>query len=99
MWYDYWTGPNGYNSKQLFKLYDELELVYDPEKWSSTYHNECPEWVLKRIYSYVQPRLVVQTSLPDFLRQTTEEEAVTQMRAWLQVANHIKSKHTMGPRY
>ena len=98
-WYGYWTGPNGYNSKDIFKFYDQLELIYDPERWSSTYHRECPESVLKMVYSRVQPRLIVQTSLPIFLRRTTEKEAIEQMRSWLKLAYHIKSTHTMGARY
>ena len=99
IWYDYWTSPNGYNSKSIFKLYDKLELIYDPERWSPTYHRECPEEVLKMLYAHVQPRLVVQTWLPYFLRNTTEDEAVQQMRNWLKIAHNIKSQHTMGPRY
>ena len=98
-WYEYWTGPNGYNSKNIFTLYDKLELIYDPERWSPTYHRECPESVLKMLYARVQPRLIVQTSLPLFLRRTTEKEAIRQMRVWLQIAHYIKSKHTMGSRY
>ena len=97
-WYDWWTGPHGYNAQEIFVMYEKLELIYDPERWSPNYHTQVDKSVLKYIYRRVQPRLVLQEHLPQAVRMTTEREGCQQLRIWLQIANHVKEQHTLGLR-
>ena len=98
LWYDWWTGPHGYNSQDIFKMYDVLELIYDPERWSPNYHTQVDISVLKYIYCRVQPRLVLQKDLSRVVRMTTETVACKQLRTWLRIANRVKEQHTLGLR-
>ena len=96
---NFFTGPDGYNSKEIFKVYDRLELIYDSEKWNVNYHLTVPDSIFEMIYSRVQPRLVVQEHLSESLRTMTQDRATHQLKLWLQLANSVKEKHTLGLRY
>ena len=88
-----------FKEMKLLKHFRKLGKIYDYENWTSTFHEDIDESLLKWLYLQVLPFLALNKDLPLKTRYVKEKDFVLSMRLWLKLAYAQKKRQNFGKRY
>ena len=84
---------------KLLEHFRKLGKIFDYENWTSSFHDDIDQSLLKWLYLQVLPFLALNKKLPLKTRYITESSFVTAMRIWLKFAYSKKKRQKFGKRY
>lgn len=88
-----------FRNLDILDHFRKLGKIYDSDNWSSTYHKEVDESILKWLYLQVIPFLALNKDLDVRARYVKEKDFIWLMRKWLQFAYKHKKQQVFGKRY
>ena len=90
---------NFYENSPILQIYRKLSQIYDPCRWSLTYHFEVHMNVVDWLYYSVIVQLALNKELPLHVRYMRKEEFRRQIKKWLKIAYEHKQRRELGKMY
>ena len=84
---------------KILEHFRKLGKIYNCENWTSTFHEDIDESLLKWLYVQVLPFLALNKNLSLKTRYIKEKDFVISMRIWLKLAYSQKKRQHFGKRY